>query len=100
MKLFLLAVLKLILWIDCGGSLEPDVGMSNHEAQKYMKQLLAGVQYLHDKGIVHRDIKPENLLLDANGNLKISDFGMATIFRLRGKERYLNNKYVHVLTVY
>lgn len=77
--------------------------MPNNEAQKYMKQLLAGVQYLHGKGIVHRDIKPENLLLDANNNLKISDFGMATVFRLRGKERYLQNKYVlnrHVLTIH
>lgn len=62
------------------------------EARTYMTQLLSGVNYLHEKGIVHRDIKPENLLLDANDNLKISDFGMATVFRMRGRERHLDTK--------
>lgn len=73
---------------------EPDVGMNFNEAQKYMKQLLDGLSYLHMKGITHRDIKPENLLLDEEGNLKISDFGMATIFRLKGKNRILDKKQV------
>lgn len=60
---------------------EPDVGMPQQEAQRYFKQLMAGVEYLHKRGIAHRDLKPENLLLDDNDNIKISDFGMATIFR-------------------
>ncbi|XP_017786832.1 PREDICTED: serine/threonine-protein kinase grp isoform X2 [Nicrophorus vespilloides] len=72
--------------------IEPDIGMYAGDAQKYMKQLLNGMEYLHSKGITHRDIKPENLLLDEHGNLKISDFGMATIFRLRGKQRLLDKK--------
>lgn len=55
--------------------------MPQQEAQRYFKQLLAGVEYLHMRGIAHRDLKPENLLLDDNDNIKISDFGMATIFR-------------------
>ena len=45
------------------------------------------MEYLHKKGVSHRDIKPENLLLDENDVLKISDFGMATVFRHQGKER-------------
>lgn len=61
--------------------LEPDVGMPQQEAQRYFKQLMSGVEYLHMRGIAHRDLKPENLLLDDNDNIKISDFGMATIFR-------------------
>ena len=42
---------------------------------------------MHNNGVIHRDIKPENLLLDENDCLKISDFGMATVFRHQGKER-------------
>jgi len=72
--------------------IEPDVGMPQIEAQKFFKQLVSGVEYLHNRGIAHRDLKPENLLLDANDNLKISDFGMATVFRYQGKERLLDKR--------
>jgi len=72
--------------------IEPDVGLEPTRAQDYFRQLLNGLQYLHSNGIVHRDIKPENLLLDGNNVLKISDFGMATIFKHNGSERLLNTK--------
>lgn len=73
---------------------EPDIGMPSYKVQMYMKELLHGLSYLHMKGIAHRDIKPENLLIGADGLLKISDFGMATLFRFKGKERLLDKKYV------
>ncbi|XP_053612903.1 serine/threonine-protein kinase grp isoform X2 [Plodia interpunctella] len=70
--------------------IEPDVGMSVALARRYWGQLLEGLQYLHGRGVAHRDIKPENLLLDHNDNLKISDFGMATLFRHGSRERLLS----------
>ncbi|KAG7483869.1 hypothetical protein MATL_G00042980 [Megalops atlanticus] len=69
--------------------IEPDVGMPERDAHKFFQQLIAGVEYLHSVGITHRDIKPENILLDDKDNLKISDFGLATMFRHRGRERRL-----------
>ncbi|XP_063697247.1 serine/threonine-protein kinase grp [Culicoides brevitarsis] len=72
--------------------IEPDVGMNPADAQRYFRQLLSGVEYLHEKGIAHRDLKPENLLLDEHDNIKISDFGMATMFRMKGRERLLTTK--------
>ncbi|XP_060825265.1 serine/threonine-protein kinase grp [Bombus pascuorum] len=72
--------------------IEPDIGMPIWEAQKYFKQLISAIEYLHSKGIAHRDLKPENLLLDEHDNLKVSDFGLATIYRLQGKERCLEKR--------
>lgn len=72
--------------------IEPDIGMERGFARSFMHDLISGVQYLHEKGIAHRDLKPENLLIDANDRLKITDFGMATIFRIRGVERKLHNR--------
>ncbi|VDI75236.1 serine/threonine-protein kinase Chk1 [Mytilus galloprovincialis] len=83
----------LFLEYASGGELfdriEPDAGMPQLEANKFFKQLLAGVEYLHTKGVTHRDLKPENLLLDDFDNLKVSDFGLATVFRYQGRERML-----------
>ena len=47
-------------------------------ARYYFKQLLDGLNYLHNAGFVHRDLKIENLMLDRNFNLKISDFGFSS----------------------
>lgn len=52
------------------------------EADCYFKQLMRGVDYMHDMGVAHRDLKPENLLLTTHGALKITDFGNGECFRM------------------
>lgn len=54
--------------------------LSEEQALFYFKQLVEGVSYCHKSGVCHRDLKPENLLLDENGNLKISDFGLSSLY--------------------
>ncbi|KAE8656376.1 CBL-interacting serine/threonine-protein kinase 12 [Hibiscus syriacus] len=48
-------------------------------ARKYFQQLISAVDFCHARGVYHRDLKPENLLLDENGNLKVSDFGLSAV---------------------
>jgi protein-serine/threonine kinase len=52
------------------------------EADCYFKQLMRGVEYMHEMGVAHRDLKPENLLLTTHGALKITDFGNGECFRM------------------
>jgi aurora kinase len=48
---------------------------SEATAARYIYEMSQALEYCHEKHVIHRDIKPENLLLGANGEIKISDFG-------------------------
>ena len=69
---------------DLFDKIESDVGVGEDIAHLYFQQLVGAVAYMHSKGVGHRDIKPENILLSAEGNLKIADFGLATLFSHNG----------------
>ncbi|KAG0230637.1 hypothetical protein BGW42_000842 [Actinomortierella wolfii] len=62
---------------------------TENEARHIFRQVLAGVKYLHDRGIMHRDLKPENILvMDKEAmTVKISDFGLA---KMTGEDVFIN----------
>ncbi|KAL0345734.1 UNVERIFIED_CONTAM: CBL-interacting serine/threonine-protein kinase [Sesamum radiatum] len=47
-------------------------------ARNYFQQLISAIDFCHSRGVYHRDLKPENLLLDEEGMLKVTDFGLST----------------------
>ncbi|KAM9389750.1 serine/threonine-protein kinase SIK1 isoform 1-T2 [Phaethornis superciliosus] len=55
--------------------------LSESEARKKFWQILSAVEYCHSHHIVHRDLKTENLLLDANMNIKLADFGFGNFYK-------------------
>ena len=73
----------LVLELCSGGELFDEIVKSagghlrEERAKVYMMQLCAGMMHCHSNGVAHRDIKPENILLDADGNVKIADFGLS-----------------------
>ncbi|MBA0748355.1 hypothetical protein Gogos_005192 [Gossypium gossypioides] len=64
--------------------------LSEAEGRKFFQQLIDGVGYCHDKGVFHRDLKLENVLIDAKGNIKISDFGLSALPQHIGEDGLLH----------
>ncbi|GAA0172497.1 hypothetical protein LIER_26313 [Lithospermum erythrorhizon] len=53
--------------------------LKEDDARKFFQQLITAIDFCHSRGAYHRDLKPENLLVDENGNLKVSDFGLSAL---------------------
>lgn len=56
-------------------------GIFEHElAQFYIAELVLAIESVHRLGFIHRDIKPDNILINRNGHIKLTDFGLCTGF--------------------
>ncbi|KAJ4755246.1 CBL-interacting serine/threonine-protein kinase 17 [Rhynchospora pubera] len=64
--------------------------LSEQEGRRIFQQIIDAVSYCHDKGVYHRDLKPENVLVDAKGNIKITDFGLSAQPQHLGKDGLLH----------
>jgi len=77
-KIFI--VLELVTCGELFDKIVSEGRFKEKSARFYFQQLCVGTEYCHRQGVCHRDLKPENLLLDDQGNLKISDFGLSALY--------------------
>ena len=57
-------------------------------AKFYISELVLAIESVHKLGFIHRDIKPDNILIDKNGHIKLTDFGLCTGFRWTHDSKY------------
>jgi len=57
--------------------LQPDRKFTNERSRFYAAEICLGIEHLHLMGIIYRDIKPENILLDLEGHIRLTDFGLS-----------------------
>ena len=58
-----------------------DIDHLRTHGRRMIWEILSGLQFLHDQGILHRDLKPENILVDVEGHMKLADFGISRVLR-------------------
>ncbi|KAF8913786.1 hypothetical protein CPB84DRAFT_1811305 [Gymnopilus junonius] len=64
---------------DCAALIKSLGCLPEEWTKNYIAEVVLGLEYLHQRGVVHRDLKPDNLLIDSHGHLKLTDFGLSRI---------------------
>ncbi|KAF9653379.1 hypothetical protein BDM02DRAFT_3087384 [Thelephora ganbajun] len=64
---------------DCAALVKSLGSLPEEWTKNYIAEVVLGLEYLHERGVVHRDLKPDNLLIDQHGHLKLTDFGLSRI---------------------
>lgn len=72
----------------------PEVTFSPAHSKSIMKQLLQGLAYIHNRGVLHRDLKGSNILLSELGSVKIADFGLARFYARKGRQHDHTNRVI------
>ena len=78
-KKFLYIVMEYMMGGDFANLLEGVKAFEEDAAKLYLAQLALAVDYLHSQNIIHRDLKPDNILVDSEGMIKLTDFGLSEI---------------------
>jgi serine/threonine protein kinase len=76
---FICFVMEYLYGGDMGSMLERYGCFDTETARFYIAELILAVDYLHSLNIIHRDLKPDNLMLDQDGHLKLTDFGLSDL---------------------
>lgn len=90
-KDYLYLVMEYLNGGDCASLVKVLGGLPEEWAQKYLAEVVLGVEHLHSRGIVHRDLKPDNLLIDQKGHLKLTDFGLSRMGLIGRQKRLLKS---------
>ncbi|MDR0921706.1 MAG: Stk1 family PASTA domain-containing Ser/Thr kinase [Lactobacillales bacterium] len=73
-------VMEYVKGMDLKKYIQQNSPISNERVVEIMRQILAATELAHEHRIIHRDLKPQNILVDEDGNVKITDFGIAIAF--------------------
>jgi len=86
---------------DLGSYLEKMTYFEEKDAKAYIAEIILAVEYLHQQNIIHRDLKPDNILLDAEGHIKLTDFGLSDIgfvYQRKKQEKTINEGDIKKIT--
>ncbi|RKP04689.1 kinase-like domain-containing protein, partial [Thamnocephalis sphaerospora] len=78
-KDYLYLVMEYLNGGDCASLVKTLGGLTEDWARSYLAEVTLGLEYLHGLGVIHRDMKPDNLLIDQDGHLKLTDFGLSRL---------------------